>query len=153
MSHRSQQDQGLGLENIKTQTINRQECAEIWEDKGDVSMSVNIQAGEWFNAESLQRFQSGAQGDSIAEHASVIWQDFDVAMTIPEAYYDDRHYWFKMDTYASTNSNYYTHTQRKAYFCNGCIMMKSFSQANVLGTGNGDPNICIGCAHTSALKL
>ena len=35
-------------ENIKTQTISRQEFAGIWEDKGDVSMSINIQAGEWF---------------------------------------------------------------------------------------------------------
>ena len=100
-------------DNIRVRTISRQDFVQIWEDKGDVSVSTNVKAGERFNAENLQRIQSGAQGDSTAEHASAIWQDFDIAMTIPSAYYDDRHYWFNMDTYASPNSNYAKGKARK----------------------------------------
>ena len=32
------------------------------------------------------------RGDSIAEHASVTWQDFDVILIMPEPYYDQRQY-------------------------------------------------------------
>ena len=61
---------------------------------------MGVDASRWIDAETRQNIQSGAQGDSIAEHASVIWQEFDVAMIMPEPYYDQRQYWFKMDTYA-----------------------------------------------------
>ena len=87
-------------ENIKVLTLSQQEFSEIWRDRGEVSVSMGVDASKWIDAEMRQNIQSGAQGDSIAEHASVIWQEFDVAMIMPEPYYDQRQYWFKMDTYA-----------------------------------------------------
>eukprot|EP00439_Symbiodinium_sp_Y106_P039252 s2789_g4.t2 len=137
----------------KARTINRQDFVEIWEDEGGVDVSTEVSVEKWFNAGSRQRIQSGAQGDSIAEHASAIWQDFGIAMTTPEAYYDDRRYWFKMNTYASSTASF---TKGKACFCEGCSMTKNkerLEQANFLPTGNGYPQLCIGCAHTAALRL
>ena len=87
-------------ESIKVPMLSQQEFSEIWEDRGEVSVSMGVDASKWIDAEMRQNIQSGAQGDSIAEHASVIWQEFDVAMIMPEPYYDQRQYWFKMDTYA-----------------------------------------------------
>ena len=57
-----------------------------------------------------------------------------------------------MDTYASVNPSY---SKGKAYFCEGCVGMKArevYERANFFPSGNGYPQICIGCAHTSALK-
>ena len=90
-------------ENIKVPLLSQQDFSEIWEDRGEVSVSMGVDASKWIDAEMRQNIQSGAQGDSIAEHASVIWQEFDVAMIMPEPYYDQRQYWFKMDTYASND--------------------------------------------------
>eukprot|EP00439_Symbiodinium_sp_Y106_P037929 s6310_g4.t1 len=88
---------------IRVPMLSQQEFSEIWEDRGEVSVSMGVDASKWIDAEMRQNIQSGAQGDSIAEHASVIWQEFDVAMIMPGPYYDQRQYWFKMDTYASND--------------------------------------------------
>ena len=90
--------------------------------------------------------------EPIAEHASAIWQEFDVAMIMPEPYYDQRQYWFKMDTYASNDPGY---TPGKAFFCAGCRGTKTqeaFSQASFQCNGNGYPGTCIGCAHIGAIR-
>ena len=89
-------------ENIKAPVLNRQEFVDIWEDKSGVDVSMGVNASTWFDAERRQSILSGAQGDSIAEHASAIWQDFDIALIMPEPYYDQRQYWFRIDTYASS---------------------------------------------------
>ena len=72
--------------NIKASVLNQREFAEIWEDRGRIDVSMGVSASTWFDAERRQSIESGAQGDSIAEHASVTWQDFDVALTM-EPYY------------------------------------------------------------------
>ena len=93
-------------------------------------MSMGVDASTWLDAEKRQSILSGAQGDSIAEHASAIWHDFDIALIMPEPYYDQRQYWFKIDTYASSDPKY---TAGKAFFCEGCRGMQSpeaFRQAN-----------------------
>ena len=80
------------------------------------------------------------------------WQEFDIAMTFPEAYYDQRHYWFKIDDY-STSSN--VSVPGKIYYCSGCEEQKTleqFKQATFTESGNGYPAYCIGCAHNAALK-
>ena len=82
--------------------LNRQEFVDTWEDKSGVDVSMGVNASTWFDAERRQSILSGAQGDSIAEHASAIWQDFDIALIMPEPYYDQRQYWFRIDTYASS---------------------------------------------------
>ena len=49
---------------------------------------------------------------------------------MPEPYYDQRQYWFKIDNYASSDPKY---TAGKAFFCEGCRGMQSpeaFRQAN-----------------------
>ena len=74
---------------------------------------------------------------------------------MPEPYYDQRQYWFKIDTYASSDPKY---TAGKAFFCEGCRGMQSpeaFRQANFQVGGNGYryPQTCIGRGHTAALKV
>ena len=101
----------------------------------------------------LREDKASFPGDSIAEHASAIWQDFDIALIMPEPYYDQRQYWSKIDTYASSEHRY---TSGKVYFCEGCREMQSpeaFSRAVFQVGGNGFPQTCIGCAHTAALKV
>ena len=73
-------------ENIKASMLNRQEFVDICEDRGRIDVSMGVSASTWFDAERRQSIESGAQGDSIAEHASAIWQDFDVALIMPEPY-------------------------------------------------------------------
>ena len=91
-------------DNVSIQTISAPNLVEICEDRTQVTFTTPIDVGQWFSQENIARIQSGAQSDGFAEHASVTWQEFDIAMTIPEAYYDQRHYWFKIDDY-STKSN------------------------------------------------
>ena len=67
---------------------------------------MGVDASTWLDAEKRQSILSGAQGDSIAEHASAIWQDFDIALIMPEPYYDQRQYLFKIDTCASSEPRY-----------------------------------------------
>ena len=72
---------------------------------------------------------------------------------MPESYYDQRQYWFKIDTYASSEHRY---TSGKVYFCDGCREMQSpeaFIQPVFQVGANGFPQICIGCAHTAALNV
>ena len=92
--------------NIKASVLNQREFAEIWEDRERIDVSMGVSASTWFDAERRRTIESGAQGDSIAEHASVTWQDFDVALIMPEPYYDQRQYWFRIDKYASTEYRY-----------------------------------------------
>ena len=126
---------------------------DTWEDKSGVDVSMGVDASTWFDAETRQSIVSGAQGDSIAEHASAIWQDFDIALIMPEPYYDQRQYWFKIDTCASSEPRY---TSGKVFFCDGCRGMQTpeaFRQAVFQVAGNGYSQICIGCAHTAALRV
>eukprot|EP00439_Symbiodinium_sp_Y106_P049593 s3353_g6.t1 len=110
--------------NIKASILNQQEFAEIWEGRGRIDVSMGVRASTWFDAERRQSIESGAQGDSIAEHASAIWQDFDVALIMPEPYYDQRQYWFKIDTYSSTELNVVT-----GVFCQSAIDSAQSDQA------------------------
>ena len=74
------------------------------------------------------------------------WQEFDIAMTTPEPYYDQRHYWFKIDDYSS-NSN--VSAPGKTYYCSTCENAKDFLKfkATVYAiNGNGYPAYCLGCA-------
>ena len=84
--------------NIKASMLQKEELVEIWEDRTEVAVSMSIDSSSWINAERRQDIISGAQGDSIAAHASAIWQDFDVPMVMPEPHYDQRQYqyWFKL---------------------------------------------------------
>ena len=106
-----------GMETSERSVVNRREFAEIWEDRGRIDVSMGVSASTWFDDERRQTIESGAQGDSIAEHASVTWQDFDVAMIMPEPYYDQRQYWFKIDKYASDE---YRYALGKVYYCREC---------------------------------
>ena len=98
-------------ESIKAPVLNRQEFVDIWEDKSGVDVSIRVDASTWFHTEKRQSIRSGAQGDSIAEHASAIWQDFDIALIMPEPYDDQRQYWFIIDTYM-LRPNPDTHPER-----------------------------------------
>ena len=40
-------------EHIKARMINRPDFVEIWEDKSEVSVSTQLNIGQWFNAENL----------------------------------------------------------------------------------------------------
>ena len=137
---------------VQVSTIAQPSLVEIWEDKSEVKTSTSV-SQTWFTGEQKQRIWSEAQGDTVAESTTVTWQDFDIAMTFPEAYYDNRHYWFRIDTYATNNFGY---VKGRTYYCPGCDGMKNaecYAQARFLPTGNGYPGHCIGCAHTSALKM
>ena len=138
--------------NIRGSVVNRREFAEIWEDRGRIDVSMGVSASTWFDDERRQSIESGAQGDSIAEHASVTWQDFDVAMIMPEPYYDQRQYWFKIDKYASDE---YRYALGKVYYCRDCRNThdpNEYARATFRTGGNGYANACIGCAHFDALK-
>ena len=141
-------------ENIKASMLNRQEFVEIWEEeRGRIDVSMGVSASTWFDAERRQSIESGAQGDGIAEHASAIWQDFDVALIMPEPYYDQRQYWFKIDTYASAE---YRYALGKTFFCHACRDTQdpdAYRYARFLIGGNGYAHTCIGCAHFNALKV
>ena len=137
---------------VSTQTISSPDLIQIWEDRTEVTFTTPIDAGRWFNQENIAQIQSGAQSDGFAEHASVTWQEFDIALTIPEAYYDQRHYWFRIDDY-STSSD--VSVSGKIYFCPDCGDAKDlnrFKAAGFAASGNGYPAYCIGCAYTAALK-
>ena len=140
-------------ENIKASMLNRQEFVDICEDRGRIDVSMGVSASTWFDAERRQSIESGAQGDSIAEHASAIWQDFDVALIMPEPYYDQRQYWFKINTYASTE---YKYALGKTFFCHACRDTQdpdAYQHARFLIGGNGYTHTCIGCAHFNELKV
>ena len=140
-------------DNIKASMLNQQEFTEIWEDRGRIDVSMGVSASTWFDAERRQSIESGAQGDSIAEHASAIWQDFDSALIMPEPYYDQRQYWFKIETYATTE---YRYALGKTFFCPACRDTQepeTYQRARFLVGGNGYANACIGCAHFNALKV
>ena len=139
-------------DNVSVQTISAPNLVQICEDRAQVTFTTPIDVGQWFSQENIARIQSGAQSDGFAEHASVTWQEFDIAMTTPEAYYDQRHYWFKIDDY-STNSN--VSVPGKVYFCPGCEEAKDinkFKASVYTASGNGYPTYCIGCAYVAALK-
>ena len=123
--------------NIRASVVNRREFAEIWEDRGRIDVSMGVSASTWFDDERRQTIESGAQGDSIAEHASVTWQDFDVAMIMPEPYYDPRQYWFKIDKYASEE---YRYALGKVYYCRECRNTQDpneYARATFQTGGNG----------------
>ena len=138
--------------NIRGSVANRREFAEIWEDRGRIDVSMGVSASTWFDDERRQSIESGAQGDSIAEHASVTWQDFDVAMIMPEPYYDQRQCWFKIDKCASDE---YRYALGKVYYCRDCRNTQDpdeYARATFRTGGNGYANACVGCAHFDALK-
>ena len=139
-------------DNIKASILNQQGFAEIWDDRGRIDVSMRVSASTWFDAERRESIESGAQGDSIAEHASTIWQNFDVALIMPEPYYDQRQYWFKLDKYSSTECRY---ALGKTYYCHSCRNTQdpdAYTCARFLTGGNGYAHACIGCAHFDALK-
>ena len=138
--------------NIKASVLNQREFAEIWEDRGRIDVLMGVSASTWFDAERRQSIESGAQGDSIAEHASATWQDFDVALIMPEPYYDQRQYWFKINKYASNECLY---ALERTYFCHECRNTQDpdeYARATFLTGGNGYAHACVGCAHFDALK-
>ena len=139
-------------DNIKASILNQQGFAEIRDDRGRIDVSMRVSASTWFDAERRESIESGAQGDSIAEHASTIWQNFDVALIMPEPYYDQRQYWFKLDKYSSTECRY---ALGKTYYCHSCRNTQdpdAYTCARFLTGGNGYAHACIGCAHFDALK-
>ncbi|CAE7948322.1 unnamed protein product [Symbiodinium sp. KB8] len=139
-------------EDISIQTVSSPGLVQIWEDRTDIPFTTPIDARRWFNQESIARIQSSALSDGFAEPATVTWQEFDIAMTFPEAYYDQRHYWFKVDDY-STSSD--VSVSGRFYYCAGCEEMKDpekYRQAKFTESGHGFPSYCIGCAHFAALK-
>ena len=112
-------------DNVSVQTISTANLVEICEDRTQVAFTTPIDVGQWFSQESIARIQSSAQSDGFAEHATVTWQEFDIAMTTPEPYYDQRHYWFKIDDYSS-NSN--VSAPGKTYYCSTCENCQGLSQ-------------------------
>eukprot|EP00439_Symbiodinium_sp_Y106_P062179 s2485_g9.t1 len=112
--------------NIKASVLNQREFAEIWEDRGRIDVSMGVSASTWFDAERRQSIESGAQGDSIAEHASVTWQDFDVALTM-EPYYDP-------DEYA--RATFLTGGNGYAHACIGCAHFDALTNQSFLSGTN-----------------
>ena len=52
-------------ESIKVPMLSQQEFSEIWEDRGEVSVSMGVDASKWIDAEMRQNIQSGAQGETV----------------------------------------------------------------------------------------
>ena len=141
-------------ENIKASMLNRQEFMEIWEDRGRIDVSMGVSASTWFDAERRQSIESGAQGDSIAEHASAIWQDFDVALNQARALLRPG------DSIGSRSRRMLQPSTDmhlgKRFFCPACRDTQepeTYQRARFLVGGNGHANACIGCAHFNALKV
>ena len=117
---------------------------EIWEDQGDVPFSSNVKS--WMSSTRIQEIESAARCDSIAERSSVEWHDFDIAMTFPETFHDDSHYWFKIDEYSTIDSDF---VNGKAFFCQAC---ESHYRDATSFTDHAYPSNCLGCAYKSALS-
>ena len=72
---------------------------------------------------------------------------------MPESYYDQRQYWFKINTYASTE---YKYALGKTFFCHACRDTQdpdAYQHARFLIGGNGYTHTCLGCAHFNELKV
>ena len=50
---------------IRVPMLSQQEFSEIWEDRGEVSVSMGVDASKWIDAEMRQNIQSGAQGETV----------------------------------------------------------------------------------------
>ena len=140
-------------ENIKARTINRQDFVEIWKGTGGVDVSTTVSVENWVNAESRQRIQSGAQGDSIQLSMPPRFGKISTLQSPSQR---------PVTTIGAIGSKWTRILQAMPLSRKGkptsvkVNVMKNketFEQANFLRTGNGYPQLCIGCAHTAALRL
>ena len=66
-------------------------------DKSSPLSSSNFDSRSRVSTERRQKIETESKCNSFAGRSAAEWQDFDIPLTSPEIYYDEKSYWFLID--------------------------------------------------------
>ncbi|CAE7328507.1 unnamed protein product [Symbiodinium sp. CCMP2456] len=120
--------------------------------KVHVSSSVNLNA--WIPLHKRRAIEEENRRVDLVRRPDVEWQNFDIALSIPEPSYSDEQRWFRIDDYSTSDITAWTTTE--TFFCERCEQEKSASvfcrDSTSFASGPQFPDRCTGCAYKSSLN-
>ncbi|CAE7749115.1 unnamed protein product [Symbiodinium sp. CCMP2456] len=112
------------------------------------SSTVNLNA--WVSRDRRRAIEEETRRDDVVRSPEVEWQNFDIALSVPEPTYSEEQYWFKIDDYSTSDVN--ALATLELFFCELCEQEK---EANIFCRDNTSfksdrpqfPDRCIGCTY------
>ncbi|CAE7237302.1 unnamed protein product, partial [Symbiodinium sp. CCMP2456] len=127
---------------------------EICTDNTQVHVSSSVNLKSWIPLHKRRAIEEENRRVDMVRRPDVEWQNFDIALSIPEPSYSDEQRWlFRIDDYSTSDINAWATTE--TFFCERCEQEKSASvfcrDSTSFASGPQFPDQCMGCAYKNAL--
>ncbi|CAE7480865.1 unnamed protein product [Symbiodinium sp. CCMP2456] len=135
----------------KTTGIKR--FTEICTDNTQVHVSSSVNLNSWIPLHKRRAIEEENRRVDLVRRPDVEWQNFDIALSIPEPSYSDEQRWFRIDDYSASDINAWATTE--TFFCERCEQENRASvfcrDSTSFASGPQFPDRCMGCAYKNAL--
>ncbi|CAE7949678.1 unnamed protein product [Symbiodinium sp. KB8] len=98
---------------------------EICMDFTQLHFSSTVNLNAWVSRGRRREIEEENRRDDMVRRPEVEWQNFDIALSVPEPTYTEEQHWFKIDDYKTSDLNAWASTE--IFFCELCEREKDAS--------------------------
>ncbi|CAE6920632.1 unnamed protein product [Symbiodinium sp. CCMP2456] len=140
---------------LHRKTIDVRRFKEICMDFTQLHFSSTVNLNAWVSRDRRRTIEEENRRDDLVRRPEVEWQNFDIALSVPEPTYTEEQCWFKIYDYSTSDPDAWATPE--TFFCEHCEQEKD---ASIFCRDNRSfksdrpqfPDRCVGCTYKHALR-
>ncbi|CAE7612094.1 unnamed protein product [Symbiodinium sp. CCMP2456] len=123
----STQQLGTWEKTLHRKTTDIKRFTEICTDNTQAHVSSSVNLNSWIPLHKRRAIEEENRRVDMVRRPDVEWQNFDIALSIPEPSYSDEQRWFRIDDYSTSDINAWATTE--TFFCERYLYVQKFQEA------------------------